>query len=77
MTLRNDSSDASYYFYANATAGAARMDSAAVCGNVADAMKNGVVRVITLRVAPKIARKPSAGEAENLRQGSEEGKETN
>ena len=39
MTLKNDSADASFYYHEDATADVARMDSSAVNGNLADAMK--------------------------------------
>ena len=43
MRIRNDSADASFYYYEDATADVARMDSSAVYGNLADAMKNATV----------------------------------
>lgn len=43
MTLKNDSADASFYYRENAAVDAARMDSSAVYGNLADAMKNATV----------------------------------
>ncbi len=43
MTLKNDSADASFYYHEDATAGVACMDSSAVNGNLADAMKNATV----------------------------------
>jgi hypothetical protein len=43
MTLRGESTDASYLYHEDATADVARMDSSAVYGNLADAMKNAIV----------------------------------
>ena len=45
MTLKKDiaNADASFYYHEDATADIARMDSSAVYGNLADAMKNAVV----------------------------------
>ena len=43
MKIRNDSSDVSFYYHEDATADMARMDSSAVHGNLADAMKNATV----------------------------------
>ena len=39
MRIRNDSADASFYYHEDATADVARIDSSAVFGNLADAMK--------------------------------------
>lgn len=43
MTPEIDSADASFYYHEDATADVARMDSSAVFGNLADAMKNAIV----------------------------------
>ena len=43
MRLKNESADASFYYHEDATADVARMDSSAVNGNRADAMKNATV----------------------------------
>lgn len=44
MTSKKEQNgDASFYYYANATADVARMDSSAVYGNLADAMKDATV----------------------------------
>lgn len=43
MTLSYNSADASFYYYEKAAADFAKMDSSAVCGNMADAMKDSVV----------------------------------
>ena len=43
MTLSFNSADASFYYYEQAAADFAMMDSSAVCGNLADAMKDSVV----------------------------------
>ena len=43
MTFKSNNADASFYYYEDATADVARMDSSAVYGNLADAMKNATV----------------------------------
>ena len=43
MSSRNDSADASFYYREEATADVARMDSSAMYGNLADAMKNATL----------------------------------
>ena len=43
MTQRSESADASYLYHEDATADVARMDSSAVYGNLADAMKNTIM----------------------------------
>ena len=43
MTHRGKSTDASFYYHEAATVDVARMDSSAVYGNLADAMKNATV----------------------------------
>ena len=43
MKPQINSADASYYFHEDATADAARMDTTAVCGNIADAMRDAVI----------------------------------
>lgn len=43
MTIDFDNADASWYYHENAAAEAARIDSSALSGNLADAMKNSVV----------------------------------
>ena len=45
MTLIIDNADASFYYREDATADVARIDSSAVFGNLADAMKNATVLV--------------------------------
>lgn len=40
MTFKSNNADASFYYHEDATADVARMDSSAVYGNLADAMKN-------------------------------------
>lgn len=44
MNSKKISADASFYFHEDATADIARMDSSAVYGNMADAMKNAIVQ---------------------------------
>ena len=43
MTQVGKSSDASFYYHEDTTADVARMDSSALYGNLADAMKNATV----------------------------------
>lgn len=43
MTQIGKSSDASFYYYEDTSVDVARMDSSAVYGNLADAMKNATV----------------------------------
>ena len=50
MTLSDNSADASYLYYEDATADLARMDSSALYGNLADAMKNAVVMFPTTQI---------------------------
>ena len=43
MTFNSNNADASFYYHEDAAADIARMDSSAVYGNLADAMKNATV----------------------------------
>ena len=43
MTPRGKNADASFYYHEDATADVASMDSSAVYGNLADAMKDSIV----------------------------------
>ena len=43
MKVKSNNADASFYYYEDATADVARMDSSAVYGNLADVMKNATV----------------------------------
>ena len=43
MIFRSNNTDASFYYHENAALDIARMDSSAVYGNLADAMKNATV----------------------------------
>ncbi len=43
MKPRSKNADASFYYHEDATADVASLDSSAVCGNLADAMKDSVV----------------------------------
>ena len=45
MTFKSNNADASFYYHEDATADVARMDSSAMHGNIADAMKNATVLV--------------------------------
>lgn len=50
MTLSDKSADASYLYHEDATADLARMDSSALYGNLADAMKNAIVMFPTTEI---------------------------
>ena len=50
MTPKGKNSDASFYYHEDATVDVAHMDSSAVYGNLADAMKDAVVVFPTTRV---------------------------
>ena len=55
MTLSYNSADASFYYYEEAAADVTEMDSSAVYGNLADAMRDSVVLLSTdTIVAPVI-----------------------
>jgi len=43
MKPRSNNADASFYYHEDATADVASLDSSAVCGNLADAMKDSIV----------------------------------
>lgn len=43
MTFNRNNADASFYYHEDAAADVARMDSSAMYGNLADAMKNATV----------------------------------
>ena len=47
MTLSYNSADVSFYYYEDAAADFAKMDSSAVNGNLADAMKDSVIMLPT------------------------------
>ena len=55
MTTSYNSADASFYYYEDAAADIANMDSSAVYGNLADAMKNSVVVFPTVQCALQVA----------------------
>ena len=50
MTERINNSDASYYYHEDSTADVALLNSSAVYGNLADAMKDSVVVIPDTRV---------------------------
>ena len=54
MNPKKISADASFYFHEDATADIARMDSSAVYGNMADAMKNAVVQTRDITIIQTI-----------------------
>lgn len=45
MIFKSNNADASFYYHEDSTADIARMDSSAMHGNLADAMKNATVLV--------------------------------
>ena len=51
MRPKKDSADANFYYHEDATVDVARMDSTAVYGNLADAMKNATVLVLPLKLS--------------------------
>lgn len=55
MKPQINSADASYYFHEDATADAARMDTTAVCGNIADAMRDAVIVIENTRIIETIS----------------------
>ena len=59
MTPRGKNADASFYYREDATADVASMDSSAVYGNLADAMKDSIVLFPdTLIVQPAVMAPP-------------------
>ena len=58
MTFKGKSADASFYYHEDATADVARMDSSAVYGNLADAMKNAVILFPTTRIIETVVVAP-------------------
>lgn len=55
MKPQINTADASYYFHEDATADAARMDTTAVCGNIADAMRDAVIVVENTQIIEMIS----------------------
>ena len=55
MKPQISTTDASYYFHEDATADVARMDTTAVCGNIADAMRNAVIVIENTRIIETIS----------------------
>lgn len=60
------SADASFYFRESAGADSARMDTSAVYGNIADAMKNAVVLLPTAQPLSEVAGETSESGKEVL-----------
>lgn len=54
MKPKKSSADASLYFHEDATADIARMDTSAVYGNMADAMKNAIVQTRDITIIQTI-----------------------
>ena len=59
MTLRGNNADASFYYHEDATADVASMDSSAVYGNLADAMKDSIVLLPDIWIAETTLVAPS------------------
>lgn len=68
MTLSYNSADASFYYYERAAADFAKMDSSAVYGNLADAMKDSTV---VLPADAAVATLVMFDEHENVGEGDE------
>lgn len=64
MTLSNWNADASFYYREDATADIASIDSSAVCGNLADAMKNAIVLYQNISIAEAVIPAPYTVESE-------------
>ena len=54
MTDKRDSADASFYYRESAAADTVRMDSSAVYGNLADAMKNATLLISSPRLVESV-----------------------
>ena len=54
MMPKNKTADASFYYHESAASDIARMDSSALCGNLADAMKNGTVLMPSAHIVETI-----------------------
>ena len=54
MIPKAKSADDSFYYHESATADIARMDSSAVCGNLADAMKNATILLPNIHIIDTI-----------------------
>ena len=59
MMSRGKSADASFYYHEDATADVASMDSTAVYGNLADAMKDSIVLLPDTWIAEPAVMAPS------------------
>ena len=59
MMARGKSADASFYYHEDATADVASMDSTAVYGNLADAMKDSIVLLPDTWIAESAVMAPS------------------
>ena len=71
MKQREYSADASFYFHEDATADAVRMDTSAVYGNIADAMRNATILLPAAQVLEKIVASSVVAEQQRLGEGSE------
>jgi len=60
MKPKEKNSDASFYYHEDATADVAYMDSSAVYGNLADAMKDAIVVFPTTQVEESVVMYPLA-----------------
>lgn len=71
MTRIGKSSDASFYYYEDTSADVARMDSSAVYGNLADAMKNATVVFTPPRLVETMVVSPIYEGKEHAKQAAE------
>ena len=78
MTFISNNADASFYYHEDTAADLARMDSSAMYGNLADAMKNATVRLPSPQVIQIVMVSPPCPEDKQLDpmrgHGSDEGK---
>ena len=72
MTVDFNRADASYYYHESAAAEIARFDSSAMCGNLADCMKNAVVLFPLPQMLPiaRLAKIEAIGPAPNIVSGN-------
>ncbi len=66
MTFKSNSADASFYYHEDAAADIARMDSSAMYGNLADAMKNATVLLPPPQIIQIIMVNPPCPEDEQV-----------
>ena len=62
MTFKRNDADASFYYHEDAAVDIARMDSSAMYGNLADAMKNATMLFPTPQIIPIVMISPPCPE---------------